>query len=106
MEQALLRLEKALLPYQKKLKAQERFRRLLGVRQVEAPTYQKYIIGVIERFDRRKTAFKALEPDNPYGEDFRKQFRSRTGHHNWTTPLPYTDLDPYDRIGQSLSSAA
>ncbi|NIN00931.1 MAG: hypothetical protein GTO24_23455, partial [candidate division Zixibacteria bacterium] len=54
------KLEKALLPYEKKLQAQERLRRFLGVRKVNQPTYERYIIGPIERFDRRKSAFMAL----------------------------------------------
>ena len=35
------RLEKALLPCEKKLQRQERFRRILGVKEVEQPTYQR-----------------------------------------------------------------
>jgi reductive dehalogenase len=99
------KLEEALLPYEEKLKAQERWRRLLGVREVERPTYEKDIIGPIERFDRRKTAFATLMPDNPFGEEFRKQFKARTGSDS-RGPLPYTELEPEDRIGQSLTSAA
>ncbi len=37
------KLEKGPLPYEKKLKVQEMLRRLLGVRQVDRPTYGKYI---------------------------------------------------------------
>jgi hypothetical protein len=32
------KIDEALLPYEEKLKAQERWRRLLGVREVERPT--------------------------------------------------------------------
>ena len=99
-------MEKALLPYEKKLRAQESLRRRLGVRQVERPTYERYITGPIERFDRRRSAFMALDPDNPYGEAYRKEFKARTGHENWTNPLPYRELEPDDRVGQSLGSAA
>lgn len=99
------KLDEALLPYEEKLKAQERWRRLLGVREVERPTYEKDIIGPIERFDRRKTTFATLMPDNPFGEEFRKQFKARTGTDS-REPLPYTELEPEDRIGQSLTSAA
>jgi len=73
---------------------------------VDLPTYERYIIAPIERFDRRKSAFMALEPDNPFGEGYRRQFRARTGHDTWTDPLPYCELDPGDRVGQSLGSAA
>lgn len=99
------KLDEALLPYEEKLKAQERWRRRLGVREVERPTYEKDIIGPIERFDRRKTAFATLMTDNPFGEEFRKQFKARTGSDS-RAPLPYTELEPEDRIGQSLTSAA
>ncbi len=99
-------LEKALLPYERKLQAQERLRRLLGVRQVDRPTYERYITSRIERFDRRKTAFMALTPDNPFGEAFRKRFKARTGHDHWRDRLPYSELAPEDRIGQSLASAS
>lgn len=72
---------------------------------MERPTYEKDIIGPIERFDRRKTAFATLMTDNPFGEEFRKQFKARTGSDS-RAPLPYTELEPEDRIGQSLTSAA
>ena len=98
-------LEEALLPHGKKLRAQERLRRLLGVREVDRPTYERYIIGPIERFDRRKTTFSTLMPNNPFGEEFRKRFKARTGHDS-RDPLPYSELESEDRIGHSLSSAA
>lgn len=102
---SLSKLEEALLPYEKKLRSQERRRRLLGVREVERPTYEKYIIGPIERFDRRKNAFMTLMPDNLFGEEFREQFKTRTGYDS-LAPLPYSELETEDRIGQSLASAA
>jgi len=98
-------LEKALLPYEKQLQAQERLRKRLGVKEVERPTYERYIIGPIERFDRRRSAFQALEPDNPYGEEFRKEFKARTGHDNFTESLPYSELGKEERIDQSLRIA-
>jgi hypothetical protein len=100
------KLEKALLPYEKKLQAQERLRRFLGVRRVNQPTYERYIIGPIERFDRRKSAFMALMPDNPFGEEFRKRFKARTRSGHWRDRLPYSELEPEDRIGQSMASAS
>jgi len=69
------KLKKALGPYEKKLQSQEKLRRLIGVNEVECPTYNRYIVGPIERFDRRKNAFLSLLEDNPFGEEFRKRFR-------------------------------
>lgn len=100
------KLGKSLLPYEKKLQAQERLRRLLGVKQVDRPTYEKYITCPIERFDRRKTAFMALSPGNPFGKEFRKRFKARTGYVHWRDRLPYSELEREDRIGQSLGSAS
>jgi reductive dehalogenase len=100
------KLEKALLPYEKMLQALERLRRFLGVKQVDRPTYEKYIVGPVERFDRRKNAFMTIMRDNPFGEEFRKRFKTKTGHDTWKDPLPYSELDPEDRIGQSLASAS
>ena len=62
------RLEKALLPYEKQLLQQERFRRFLGVKEVDQPTYQRYVTGPIERFEKARMAFLCMRPDNPYGE--------------------------------------
>jgi reductive dehalogenase len=97
--------DKVFLPYEKKLRAQERLRRRLGVREVDRPTYERYIVGPIERFDRRKNAFLALEPDNPFGKELRERFKARTGHDHWWTPLLYSEMDPEDRIGMSLAQA-
>ena len=77
----LSQLEKALLPYEEKLRAQERLRRRIGVREVDRPTYEKYIISPIEQFDRRKNAFVALFPNNPFGEDIRQRFRETLSLH-------------------------
>ena len=101
----LSQLEKALLPYEEKLRAQERLRRRLGVREVDRPTYEKYIISPIERFDRRKNAFVALFPNNPFGEDIRQRFKASTGYDS-REPLPHSELEPLDRIGQSMTLAA
>ena len=100
------RLDKALGPYERVLRAQERFRKMLGVREVERPTYEKYITGTIERFDRRRNAFMVIHPDNPYLEDFREKFIKRTGHGSFLTTLPYSELEVEDRIGQSLQLAS
>jgi reductive dehalogenase len=97
----LAKLEVPLLPYEKKLQAQERVRRFLGIKEVEKPTYEKYILGPVERFDRRKTAQSTLRPDNPFGEELRGRFKAYTGY-DGTDPFPYSELEIEDRIGQSL----
>ena len=102
---SLSQLEKALLPYEKKLRAQEKLRRYLGVREMDKPTYEQYIIGPVERFDRRKVTFQFLSPDNPFGEKLRKRFKARTGYDSGK-PLPLSKLEHEDRIGQSMSAAA
>ena len=101
----LKRLDEAFLPFEKKLRAQERVRRLMGVKEVERPTYEKHITGPIERFDRRRNAFISLIPDNPFGKEFREQFKARTGVEQYSKPLPYSELEPADRIDQSLQLA-
>ena len=106
MKISMEKLKKALLPFEEKLQSHGRQRRILGVKKVDRPTYEKYIIGPIERFGRRRNAFMILMPDNPFGEDFRRRFKLNTGHDNWKNPLPYTELRPEDRIGQSLASAS
>lgn len=98
-------LDRIFMPYEKTLRAQERFRKRLGVREVERPTYERYITGPVKRFDAKKNAFKILQTDDPAGEDFRKGFKKRTGHDTWTTALPYSELEPGFRIGQSLAAA-
>jgi hypothetical protein len=65
------RLEKALLPYEKQLLHQEKFRKALGVKEVDGPTYERYITGPIERFEKARMAFLCMRPDNPYGEELR-----------------------------------
>jgi len=98
-------LEEALQPYEWMLQVQGRLRKRLGVKEVDRPTYERYIIGSIERFDRRKNAFMTLNADNPFGEEFRKRFKDRSGQDDWTTPLPYSELEPVDRIGLMLATA-
>lgn len=98
-------LEEALQPYEDILRAQEKFRRRIGVKQVERPTYERYITGTIERFDRRKNAFLLITPDNPYGAEVRQRWLKHTGQTN-REPLPYSEIAPEDRFGQSLTNAA
>jgi reductive dehalogenase len=99
------RLEKALLPYARRLRRLERFRKLLGVREVERPTYEQYITGPIERFERARMAFLCMRPGNPHGAELRKKFRDRTGYDHYITPLLYEELDYEDRIGRALADA-
>jgi len=99
-------LDEVLLAYERQLRAQERLRRALGVKEVDRPTYERYVTGPIERFDRAKNAFKTLDQDNPYGAEFRQRFKDRTGHDHWRDRLPYAELEPADRIGASLAEAA
>jgi reductive dehalogenase len=100
------KLEKALLPYEKQLQRQERFRRFLGVKEVEQPTYQRYITGPIERFEKTRMAFLCMRPDNPYGEELRRKFKQRTGYDHYLSPLPYEELDYEDRIGRAMADAS
>lgn len=99
------RLEKALLPYEKKLAAQEKFRKLLGVKEVEQPTYLRYITGPVARFEKKRMAFLALRPDNPYGEEIRKKFKVQTGYDRHLIAPAYEELEEEDRIARSISQA-
>ena len=99
------KLDNALEPYEKILIHQEKFRKRLGVREVARPTYEKDIIGPIERFDRRRAAFVCLQPDNPLGAEFRERFKRVTGQPNVMTKLPQTELTPEDRIAAAMETA-
>ena len=101
----LQRLEKALLPYEEKLQKQEAFRKRLGVKEVDQPTYQRYITGPIERFEKERMAFLCMRPGNPHGKELRKKFKARTGHDHYLTPLAYEELDIEDRFGRALADA-
>ena len=100
------KLGQALALYEKKLKAQERLRRVLGIKEVERPTYERYITGPIGRHLSKKNAYGAMVPNNPYGKDIRKRFKARTGFDDHMISLPYKELDPEDRFGQSLIKAS
>ena len=100
------RLEQALHPYEVQLKRQEKFRRTLGVKEVDRPTYERYITGPIERFEKTRMAFLCMRPDNPYGEALRKKFRERTGYDHYLSPLPYAELDYEDRIARAVADAS
>jgi hypothetical protein len=102
----LTELEKALFPFDTKLKAQERLRKLLGVKQVDRPTYERFITGPIERFDSRKNAFALMTPDNPFGAEFREDYKRRTGIDHFSKPLPQEGLAPEDRPSQALAQAS
>jgi reductive dehalogenase len=100
------RLEQALRPYEELLQRQEKFREGLGVREVDAPTYQRYITGPVERFEKTRMAFLCMRPDNPYGEELRRKFKERTGYDHYLSPLPYEELDYEDRIGRAIADAS
>jgi ferredoxin len=100
------RLEKALLPYEKQLQSQEKFRRLLGVKEVDQPTYQRYVTGPIERFEKTRMAFLCMRPDNPHGEELRRKFKAHTGCDHYLSPLPYGELDYEDRIARAMADAS
>jgi len=99
------RLEKALLPYDTQLQKQEVFRKRLGVKEVDQPTYQRYITGDIERFEKERMAFLCMRPGNPHGAALREKFKARTGHDHYLTPLEYEKLDIEDRFGRALADA-
>ena len=73
----LRKFDQAFLPFEAKLRAQEELRRRIGVREVDRPTYEKYIIGRIERFDHRRNGFMASIPGNPFGEEMRQRLKAR-----------------------------
>jgi len=102
----LSKLEKALLPYEKKLKAQERFRKRIGVKEVARPTYERYITGPIERFHSKKNAFAVMMPENPFGEEFKALYKRQTGVDYFSKPLPAGELDPEDRMNQAMAAAS
>jgi len=99
------RLEKALYPYEKQLQRQETFRQLLGVKEVAQPTYQRYVTGPIERFEKTRMAFLCMRPDNPHGEALRRKFKAHTGYDHYLSPLPFGELDYEDRIARAMADA-
>ncbi len=63
--------DRELQPFEKILRTQEAYRRAIGVKLVEKPTYERYIAGPLERYDRRRNAPQRIVlPDNPYTGDF------------------------------------
>jgi len=103
----LSQFDQALLPYEAKLVWQEKLRKRIGVQEVEQPTYAKYIIGPIERFDHRRNGFMATIPGNPFGEQMRQRLKARGIEGGIPLPPPpYEELDAEDRIGYSLNAAA
>ena len=102
----LSQLEKGLLVYEKRLKRQELRRKMLGVKDVHQPTYERYITGPVKRYSRGKNAFALLSPKNPLGEEFRATYLKRTGATSSSRSLPMSKLGVEDRINQSLGQAA
>jgi ferredoxin len=99
-------LEKALRPFEKELKAQEKFRRRIGVRQVDTPTYHRYLTGPVERFDSRRYVMLRIHPDNPYADGFPERFKEKTGYASYADRLPPDELSRESRIASSLVTAA
>ncbi len=53
-----------------KLTAQSAYRSMMGVRQVEKPTYEKYIEGDVPRFDEVNTTFNRMRMDKEFVDKF------------------------------------
>jgi len=103
----LRKFDQAFLPFEDKLRAQEELRRRIGVREVERPTYERYITGPVERFDHRRNAFMASTPGNAFGEEMRQRFQARGIEGGVPLPHPpYSELASEDRIGYRLEPAA
>ena len=103
----LRKFDQAFLPFEAKLRAQEELRRRIGVREVDRPTYEKYIIGPVERFDHRRNGFMDSIPGNPFGEEMRERLKARGIEGGIPLPAPpFNELEPEDRIGYSLNAAA
>jgi reductive dehalogenase len=98
-------LEKALEPFEGRLRAQERLRRRLGVKDVDRPTYGRYITGPIDRFDSQRNAFATLRPDNPYGAEFREAHLRRRRVATFSQMLPYSQVEVEERPAQALTEA-
>jgi reductive dehalogenase len=99
------RLEKALLPYEIQLHKQEAFITRLGVKEVDQPTYHRYITGDIARFEKQRMAFLCMRPDNTYGEELRRKFKAHTGRDHYLPQPAYEELDTEDRFGRALADA-
>jgi len=98
--------DQALMPYEEKLLRQEKRRARMGVREVERPTYEKYITGPVERFDHRRNAFMGTIPGNAFGEEMRQRLKARGIEAGIPLPPPaYAELEPEDRLGYSLNTA-
>jgi len=61
-------------PYERKLAEQEEYRARLGVKQVDRPTYERFIEGPIPRFDERNTAFNRRGWDKGFIERYMSTF--------------------------------
>ena len=99
------KLEKALMPYEKKLRRQEAFRKRMGVKPVDQPTYHRYITSDIERFEKQRMAFLCMRPENPYGEELRRKFKAHNGRDHYLPPAEYAELDVEDRFGRAMADA-
>ena len=100
IKRSLRILDAGLEPYEKKLRAMGDRRRRLGVKKVERPTYERYITGPIERFDRRRMAFLRRDPENPWSEGYAEAYASRADRER-----SMAELEVGDRIARSLQEA-
>jgi reductive dehalogenase len=98
-------LERALEPFEEKLTTQEEFRRRLGVKQVDRPTYDRYITGPIEKIDSRRNLFLRDRRENPFADGFPERFQERTGFDSYRDEIPLAQLDREERIAFSLHKA-
>jgi epoxyqueuosine reductase len=100
-------IDRAFAPFEATLRAQELFRRRIGVKEIDRPTYERYITGTVERFDRWKNSMMLLLPGNPFDPDLEMhgRIKRRTGS-DFYSELEYSELESVDRIGQSLTRAA
>ncbi len=98
-------LEKALQPFEEKLKAQEEFRRRLGVKKVDRPTYHRYITRPIERIDSNRNLFLRDRRDNPYAHGFPERFQERTGVESYRTEVPFSQVGREEHLAFSLYKA-
>ena len=92
--------EKSLEPFERMLLAQEDFRKRIGVKRVDRPTYERYIIGPVQKIDWRRNAFLRIRPENPYGGDFPERYKAQTDRER-----DPSELEVDDRIALSLRNA-
>lgn len=94
--------DRVLQPFEKTLREQEAYRRIIGVKLVEKPTYERYIAGPLERYDRRRNAPQRIVlPDNPYTGDFMDRYKAHADRER-----DISELEVENRFSRSLSDSA